>query len=213
MSFATAKAIHRASPTGKMSCSALLTRALVALWPITVTAQPLEVRLRDVGKPAPPVAAMGAASAERIAQRVFDARIGGVHVGRQFVRMPGGQMFQRAPSPGPFEDIEREFFRFAIQIKLAERQIWLKNAHLRRAMARQGIIETPPKPLASFFYDDTLNAGDVVVAAEGFRVFTGSSSFPYTAGDFVTLERWRGDSGRLRQGLRDMERVSRPGQN
>jgi hypothetical protein len=146
-------------------------------------------------------------SAERIALRVFDPKEGGVHVGRHFVRMPGGIMYQRS-APETSGEVEREFFRFAIQIKLAEREIWLKDAQKRRLMARSPHLSSAPKPLTAFFDDDTLSPGDVVVAAEGFRVFKGSQNFPYKAADFVPLERWQRNNGE-RRGLREMERESR----
>ncbi len=146
-------------------------------------------------------------SAERIALRVFDPREGGGNVGRHFVRMPGGLMLHRNAA-GEAGDIEREFFRFAIQIKLAERQAWLKEAQKRRAEARSGVVRVERKPLSAFFNDDTLSAGDVVVAVEGFRVFKGSQNFPYKSSDFVTLERWQREGAGVRRGLREMERES-----
>jgi len=146
---------------------------------------------------------------ERIAARVFDLREGGAHVGLHFVRMPDGRIFQRErkPSVEDHSAIAREMFRLSIQIKLAERQLWLKDARKRREEARSQPRAYERKPLAFFFNDDTLSAGDVVVAVEGFRVFKGSPNFPWRAADFVPLEAWRSQNG-SRRGLREMERES-----
>ena len=39
----------------------------------------------------------------------------------------------------------------------------------------------------SIYEDRTLRRGDAVMTADGVRIFAGSSSWPYTAGDFVSL--------------------------
>lgn len=148
------------------------------------------------------------ASPERIALWVFDPKEGGQHVGRQLIRMPGGYFFIREPR-GDMSEIAREFFRFAIQIKVAQRQAWLKEVAQRRAERKAGIVHVERKPLSAFFNDDTLSVGDVVVAAEGFRVFKGSAGFPYKATDFDTLENWQRRGAQMRPNLRAMERENR----
>ena len=148
------------------------------------------------------------ASPERIALWVFDPKEGGQHVGRQLIRMPGGYFFLREPR-GDTGDIAREFFRFSIQVKIAQRQAWLKEVAQRRAERKAGVVHVERKPLSAFFNDDTLSVGDVVVAAEGFRVFKGSAGFPYKATDFDTLENWQRSGAQTRPNLRAMERENR----
>ncbi len=77
--------------------------------------------------------------------------------------MPGGYFFLREPR-GDTSEIAREFFRFSIQIKVAQRHAWLKEVAQRRAERKAGIVHVERKPLSAFFNDDTLSVGDVVVA-------------------------------------------------
>ena len=149
-----------------------------------------------------------AAIAHHVARRVFDPEVGGQNVGNYFIRMPGGMMFRR-DNPG-HAPITREFFRFSIQIKVDARRVWLKEAQQRLLDRRSGKnrLSDTPKPLSAFFDDDTLSAGDVVVAIEGFRVFRGSQIFPWRAADFVPLDRWQRMNG-AKKGLSAMERESR----
>ena len=57
-----------------------------------------------------------------------------------------------------------------------------------KAPPKSSVAEVPTKPIAvSIFEDRTLRRGDAVMTANGIRIFAGSSSWPYTAGDFVPL--------------------------
>ncbi len=138
---------------------------------------------------------------EHIARRVFDPQPGGLNVGNHLIRMPGGMIYLREAGAGA--EVEREFFRFAIQIQVAARQVWMKDARRLYTERRAGEnIRGKLKPLAAFFDDNTLSRGDVVVAVEGFRVFTGAGQFPWRVSDFVTIERWQREHGQ-RNGLKD----------
>ncbi len=146
---------------------------------------------------------------DRLARRVFDSQPGSANAGQYFIRMPDGTMFVR-PEPDGRGPAGRELFRFALTIKLAARRN-ARPADLasqpRLARASSGPVNSQPKPLSSFFDDDTLSAGDVVVAIEGFRVFKGSPDFPWRAADFVTVDRWQ-RTNVMKKGLREMERES-----
>ena len=48
-------------------------------------------------------------------------------------------------------------------------------------------VEIPQKGPVSIYNDRTLRRGDLVMTAQGLRVFKGSSHFPYRAADFVPL--------------------------
>ena len=148
---------------------------------------------------------------DRIAWRVFDPRPGGPNAGNYFIRMPDGTIFLRPAEKGG--SAVRELLQFSRLIKIAEgRRVRLAaaSAPAVRPAFRAAPVNIAPQPLQAFFDDSTLSAGDVVVAAEGFRVFRGSQNFPWKASDFVTTERWQRDNG-TRRGLREMERETARG--
>lgn len=63
------------------------------------------------------------------------------------------------------------------------------TVRLRQAKPRFAVAQSPTKPgKVSIYADRTLRRGDAVMTADGVRVFAGSSSWPYTAGDFVVLK-------------------------
>ncbi len=63
------------------------------------------------------------------------------------------------------------------------------TVRLRQAKPRFAVAQSPTKPgKVSIYADRTLRRGDAVMTAEGVRIFAGSSSWPYTAGDFVALK-------------------------
>ena len=163
--------------------------------------QPSPLHMRPLQK-LPPVVIRS----EHIARRVFDPALGGLNVGVFLVRMPGGEFYLREGAVSG--EIGREFFRFAIHVKLAQLNAWRKEMRERKASGKTPVHVTAPKPLKEFFGDDTLSRGDVIVALEGFRVFRGSATYPWKESDFVTIERWQKENG-ARRGLREMERESR----
>lgn len=58
----------------------------------------------------------------------------------------------------------------------------------RKTTPRVVFAQSPTKPgKVSIYEDKTLRRGDAVMTADGVRIFSGSSSWPYTAGDFVAL--------------------------
>ena len=63
------------------------------------------------------------------------------------------------------------------------------TVRLRQAKPRFVVAQSPTKPgKVSIYADRTLRRGDAVMTADGVRIFSGSSSWPYTAGDFVALK-------------------------
>ncbi|MGI4765805.1 MAG: hypothetical protein ACRYGP_12225 [Janthinobacterium lividum] len=59
---------------------------------------------------------------------------------------------------------------------------------LHKGAPKLAIAQAPTKPgKVSIYEDRTLRRGDAVMTAEGVRIFAGSISWPYTAGDFVAL--------------------------
>lgn len=59
---------------------------------------------------------------------------------------------------------------------------------LHRAAPKLLVAQSPTKPgKVSIYEDKTLRRGDAVMTADGVRIFAGSSSWPYAAGDFVAL--------------------------
>jgi hypothetical protein len=63
------------------------------------------------------------------------------------------------------------------------------TVRLHQAKPRMVVAQAPTKPgKVSIYEDRTLRRGDAVMTADGVRVFAGSSSWPYTAGDFVILK-------------------------
>ena len=63
------------------------------------------------------------------------------------------------------------------------------TVRLHAAKPRLVLAQTPTKPgKVSIYEDRTLRRGDAVMTAEGVRIFAGSASWPYRAGDFVGLK-------------------------
>ena len=62
------------------------------------------------------------------------------------------------------------------------------TVRLHRPKPRIVYAEAPTKPAPVSIYEDrTLRRGDAVMTAKGVRIFAGSSSWPYSDGDFVAL--------------------------
>ena len=62
------------------------------------------------------------------------------------------------------------------------------TVRLHRAKPRVVAAQVPTKPgKISIFQDRTLRRGDAVMMADGIRIFAGSTAWPYTSGDFVSL--------------------------
>ena len=62
------------------------------------------------------------------------------------------------------------------------------TVRLHRTAPKVGMAQVPTKPdKVSIFEDRTLKRGDVVMTADGIRVFAGSASWPYTKADFIGL--------------------------
>lgn len=63
------------------------------------------------------------------------------------------------------------------------------TVRLRQTRSHLAVAQSPTKPgKVSIYADRTLRRGDAVMTADGVRIFAGSSSWPYTAGDFVVLK-------------------------
>lgn len=63
------------------------------------------------------------------------------------------------------------------------------TVRLHQARPRMVVAQAPTKPgKVSIYEDRTLRRGDAVMTADGVRIFAGSSSWPYTANDFVELK-------------------------
>lgn len=63
------------------------------------------------------------------------------------------------------------------------------TVRLHPAKPRTVLAQVPIKPeKVSIFEDRTLRRGDAVMTARGVRVFAGSNAWPYSEGDFVSLD-------------------------
>ena len=86
-------------------------------------------------------------------------------------------------SPGSTSSDRHSYLRFANAVH--GRPLTVR---LRKAATKIAFTQSPTKPgKVSIYEDRTLRRGDAVMTAEGVRVFIGSSSWPYAAGDFVAL--------------------------
>ena len=84
------------------------------------------------------------------------------------------------------------------------------TVRLRPAKPRIVVARAPTKPATvSIFEDRTLRRGDAVMTARGLRVFAGSNAWPYSAGDFVSLDDARQFSRDMTKVLAQLDRVPR----
>ena len=106
----------------------------------------------------------------------------------------GGQAQQAASAPRPDPSAAPRHTRISIRdrhLPIRPSTVPLRplTVRLRQATPRLVFAQAPTKPgKVSLYQDRTLRRGDAVMTAEGVRVFVGSSSWPYTAGDFVALQ-------------------------
>lgn len=61
--------------------------------------------------------------------------------------------------------------------------------------------EPPPTPMQRILRDATLRPGDMVMMAQGLKVFTGEPRQQHTAADFVALDQYKSIDKRFRAGL------------
>ena len=72
------------------------------------------------------------------------------------------------------------------------------------------MAQVPTKPeKVSIFEDRTLKRGDVVMTADGIRVFAGSATWPYTKADFVDLATAKNLSKDTAKVLAEVDRLPR----
>lgn len=81
---------------------------------------------------------------------------------------------------------------------------------LHQAKPKLLVAQAPTKPgKVSIYEDRTLRRGDAVMTAEGVRVFAGSSSWPYAAGDFVALNQAKNIDRDTSKVLAQLDKVPR----
>ncbi|RYC33114.1 hypothetical protein D3273_04360 [Lichenibacterium minor] len=99
----------------------------------------------------------------------------------------GGHPQQAAPAPQPMPSyVPRAVPTYGQERRPRARALTVR---LHPAKPRLVFVQAPSKPAKVSIYEDrTLRRGDAVMTADGVRVFAGSSSWPFTAGDFVGLK-------------------------
>ncbi len=118
------------------------------------------------------LAAATGASADEGGLGGFLASIFGGHPQQQAAPAP-----RPAPGYAPAETPYRRVRARALTVRL------------HQARPRLVVAQAPAKPgKVSIYEDRTLRRGDAVMTAEGIRIFAGSSSWPYTSGDFVSVK-------------------------
>lgn len=105
--------------------------------------------------------------------------------------LPGGAGHAAAPAPVETSRpvrMSRPYggdWPIESRLRMARARPLTVHPHEPRIVVAQG----PTKPVkVSILEDRTLRAGDAVMTAKGIRIFAGSTSWPYTPGDFVRLD-------------------------
>ena len=99
----------------------------------------------------------------------------------------GDHSQQAAPVPQPVQSrVPRVLPIYGHRQRTPTRPLTVRLGPVRPRLV---VAQTPTKPgKVSIYEDRTLRRGDAVMMADGVRIFAGSSSWPYRAGDFVGLK-------------------------
>lgn len=110
--------------------------------------------------------------------------------------------------PRPVRTSRPDFGDWAVdrRLRVARARPLTVHLHQPRIVVAQG----PTRPVkVSILEDRTLQVGDAVMTAKGIRIFAGSTSWPYTAGDFVGLDTARHLSKDTSKVLAQIDRLPR----